>query len=308
MQAVVRSRNTRRRHQLLKLFASIVLLHFGHQWIAQGPINGLVFLGTKRIEKRITTAEQHKTELGHSASILCHTGDFLQQDDRGSRTCQAQAKGTEPPNNEFTGILMYSIYMFIAGALLGPVLDGVGHGNFGVLTYHTPSPFVVGIAGFQLFRTASWVPGLFGVAGLLIGGLYWILDDALSSPRSSQWSSVTWTLQAVACFAANYIASGFLWSHGMGAGPLALILAVWALACWWFFDGTTAGLMIAVLTAIGGPLLEVGLVNAPWWDLYAYNQADFYGVDSWIPWVYLCGAPAVGCVARLVRSKVSLRS
>eukprot|EP00435_Cladocopium_sp_Y103_P025512 s1076_g6.t1 len=36
-----------------------------------------------------------------------------------------------------------------------------------------------------------------------------------------------------------------------------------------------------VMTALGGTLIEIFLINAPWWDLYAYTQADWFGVDSW---------------------------
>ena len=27
-------------------------------------------------------------------------------------------------------------------------------------------------------------------------------------------------------------------------------------------------------------------------ELYHYNHPDFYGIPSWIVWVYACGAPA----------------
>eukprot|EP00933_Yihiella_yeosuensis_P054345 TRINITY_DN52762_c0_g1_i1.p1 TRINITY_DN52762_c0_g1~~TRINITY_DN52762_c0_g1_i1.p1 ORF type:complete len:337 (+),score=51.45 TRINITY_DN52762_c0_g1_i1:60-1013(+) len=204
------------------------------------------------------------------------------------------------------GISSYAAAMYAAGGLLGPALDGMGHGNFGVLTYHDPAPFPVVIFGLQIFKTAPWVPFLFGVAGLLIGALYWWLDDALQTSDDRRSPSAIFTLAAVAAFAANYIASGFLWSQGVAAGPLAIILGIWDVLTWWIFDSTTAGLIVSVLTAVGGPLIEVFLVNAPWWDLYVYNQADLWGVDSWIPWVYLCGAPAVGCVARLVRQRLGL--
>ena len=33
-------------------------------------------------------------------------------------------------------------------------------------------------------------------------------------------------------------------------------------------------------------------------ELYHYNHPDFYGIPSWIVWVYACGAPAVGGLGR----------
>ena len=37
--------------------------------------------------------------------------------------------------------------------------------------------------------------------------------------------------------------------------------------------------------------------------LYAYAAPDVLGVPTWIPWVYFCGAPAVGLLARAVRAE-----
>ncbi|CAE8674130.1 unnamed protein product, partial [Polarella glacialis] len=79
--------------------------------------------------------------------------------------------------------------------------------------------------------------------------------------------------------AGNYVASGFLSSQGLGVVPLTVVLAVWGVLACRVFDNTRAGLAVAVLTAVGGPLIEVFLVNAPWWDLYAYNRADILGIN-----------------------------
>lgn len=192
--------------------------------------------------------------------------------------------------------------MFGAGAVLGPVLDGTAHGNFGVLSYHNPPPISVGIAGFTFFKTAIWVPFLFGIAGALIGGLFAFMDDKVATPQEQRKTTTAFTLFAVGSFCLNYLISGFMWAKGVVSAPIFFVLALWALAQWRLFDKSAAGLLVALATAIGGPIIELFLVNAPWWDLYGYAEADFFGVDSWIPWVYFCGATAVGLVARLVRS------
>lgn len=84
------------------------------------------------------------------------------------------------------------------------------------------------------------------------------------------------------------------------AGGAQLLLWALALAHWRAFDNTRAGLVVSSLTAIGGPMIEVGLLNFPGWDLYAYAYPDLLGIPSWIAAVYFCGGPAVGNLARLV--------
>lgn len=56
------------------------------------------------------------------------------------------------------------------------------------------------------------------------------------------------------------------------------------------------GLLVSFLTAVAGPVTEILLING--FKLYHYNDADFYGIDSWIPWVYFLGGQAVGNLAR----------
>ena len=53
-----------------------------------------------------------------------------------------------------------------------------------------------------------------------------------------------------------------------------------------------------VLTGIGGPIIEIVLINFT--HFYRYNHADLYGIDSWICWVYALGAPAVANLARKI--------
>ena len=56
---------------------------------------------------------------------------------------------------------------------------------------------------------------------------------------------------------------------------------------------------MAGLTALAGPGIEVVLIKVL--GLYHYNHADILGIPTWIPWVYFCGAPAVGNLGRKVR-------
>ena len=65
-------------------------------------------------------------------------------------------------------------------------------------------------------------------------------------------------------------------------------------------DGTISGLITSLATAIGGPLVEVGLISLlpePWG--YHYNDAGETGFfPLWIVPVYFLGGPANGNLAR----------
>lgn len=60
-----------------------------------------------------------------------------------------------------------------------------------------------------------------------------------------------------------------------------------------------AGFFMAALTALAGPLIEILLIKQ--FGLYHYNHTGPLGIPTWIPWVYFCGAPAVGMLGRKVR-------
>jgi hypothetical protein len=53
---------------------------------------------------------------------------------------------------------------------------------------------------------------------------------------------------------------------------------------------------------VAGPAAEIFLINVM--HLYHYTDPDFLGIPSWIPWVYFCGAPAVGNLSRAVRREL----
>ena len=94
--------------------------------------------------------------------------------------------------------------------------------------------------------------------------------------------------------------------YGASPGITNLVLALYALAAWWLLDRTKASFVLGVATAFAGPVAELLLVN--WLHLYQYNNADFYGICSWIPWVYFLGGPAVGSLARSVSCELQNRN
>jgi hypothetical protein len=61
---------------------------------------------------------------------------------------------------------------------------------------------------------------------------------------------------------------------------------------------------MSALTALGGPALEVFLINVL--GLYSYSHPVLLGaVPTWIAWVYFAGGPAVGLLGRRVRASLA---
>ena len=81
-----------------------------------------------------------------------------------------------------------------------------------------------------------------------------------------------------------------------------VFLLLWAAGAWAYFDKTYQGLVIAGAAAVGGPIIEIVLINV--FHLYTYTNPDIFGIPSWIPWVYACGGPAVGNLSRTARGKL----
>ena len=186
--------------------------------------------------------------------------------------------------------------MFGAGACLGPCLDNY-HSAFGVLRYAHPA------VATAWLTTDAWVPPLFGLAGVLIGGLYVGGDLALGAARAPPAGDRV--LLAIAFFTFQYWFSGLLAGPGgyaiaPSSASVHAPLALFALCGFAAFDGTRVGFAVSALTALGGPVIELAITGLT--DLYAYSATDIAGlggaIPSWIPSVYFLGGPAVGGLAR----------
>ena len=210
------------------------------------------------------------------------------------------------------GALPWLGKLALAGAALGPVCDNF-HSGFGVLAYDKYE-IAIGAAPAwwgdgHLFQTAAWVPPLFAVAALIIGGI-----DALVAARAPPAAPPSGARAAagVGAFVALYALSAALAGApplGAGVAPATSSLALWppALALWALLDPSPSSFVAGALTAVGGPLIEVALLGGggafaePFGHLYSYARADLLGVDSWIPAVYFAGGPAVALVSRYLR-------
>jgi hypothetical protein len=138
---------------------------------------------------------------------------------------------------------------------------------------------------------------LFGLAGVIMSFLTVVMDEAFQTPCKKLQPAPPDVLKGISLFSFQYYISGVL-AGAFFLKPVILNVSLLGLAvvCYLRFDRTWAGLTVGVLTSIFGPILELLLTT--YTELYMYSSPDFYSVPSWIPWVYLCGGPAVCNLAR----------
>lgn len=221
----------------------------------------------------------------------------------------AQTKETsgESPIDKITNnpvqSALFSLSQTTAGALLGPFLDSYHSAN-GVLQYD--SPFAAQLwstNSIPALTTTWWVPPLFGLAGFLIGWLYILFDAFFEEGENStpHGVSVPVILAGISFFTFQYWGSGILFAYGVDRGAIFGIMSILALIGYAQLDGTKSGLLTSLATAIGGPLIEVGLITllAGTNGGYHYNDPGETGFfPLWIVPVYFLGGPANGNLAR----------
>jgi hypothetical protein len=202
--------------------------------------------------------------------------------------------------------------MFVISAPLGMMLDNY-HGLFNVLSYADNGlSLILGSYDHVFLKTALWVPVLFGFAGVVMSYIVLKLDqlfssssnDKLTTPQASpSWPFIFY---GISYFSAQYYMSGLLdYSLTATDGPVAIhaYLAATTVIGILLFDRSAAGLLLAGLTALAGPVAEIFIINV--FHAYQYTHADWFGICSWIPWIYATGAPAVGNLARRIYSSNS---
>jgi hypothetical protein len=134
--------------------------------------------------------------------------------------------------------------MFVYSALLGPFLDGY-HSAFGVLQYTTPHALSIG--NVEIVTTDLWVPPLFGVAGIIMGSLYVLLDEILGTPTEAKRPAWPLVFLGISAFSAQYYLSGYLTALDLDLPAVTAFLAVWALASLWLFDRTKVNGRLAMI-------------------------------------------------------------
>ena len=199
----------------------------------------------------------------------------------------------------------FSAAMASAGAVLGPFLDSY-HSSFGVLQYDNPIETQLwGSVDHPALITSWWVPELFALAGFLIGWLYLVFDVLLGeTPTREIAPSVPKILVGISLFTLQYWLSGLMSSVGVDRTTILYVMSIIAAGGFVVLDNTVAGWITSAATAIGGPLIEIGLLTLARNGLmldsgYHYTDLGETGFfPLWILPVYFLGGPANGNLAR----------
>lgn len=174
--------------------------------------------------------------------------------------------------------------LFGFGAVVGSGLDAL-HTHSGTTVYAAPWVFLMSV----------WTPLIFGLAGVSVG-LSYPLAERLTGRRPGRRLSWAEAGAGFAVFAGLYAMSGYL-PVGNGAKLAVLLVGAGALFAW--LARTWLALVLAVATAVVGPLVEAALVHA---GFFAYRAPDMLGVAMWLPALYLSGSIAFGAVGQKVIS------
>lgn len=201
---------------------------------------------------------------------------------------------------------LFSVLMASAGAVLGPFLDAY-HSAFGVLQYDNPiTAQLWGSPDHPALITSWWVPELFGLAGFLIGWLYMIGDEYFkpSTKAPDPKPSAPSIFLGISLFTLQYWLSGAMVLSGVDRITILNVMSLISAVGFLVLDWTEAGFFTSAATAIGGPLIEVGLLSLSRNDLilgsgYHYTDLGETGFfPLWILPVYFLGGPANGNLAR----------
>lgn len=180
---------------------------------------------------------------------------------------------------------------------LGTLLDSQ-HGCFNTLNYQW-FPIIIESGGHIFLKTSIWVAPMFALAGLIMSYLTLKFDNILEitlEKRDNSWSKV---FAGIATFSSQYYLSGLMdASRVLDPNHIHVLLAAIALVNYKIFDNTKSGLLLAIVTAVSGPIVEIGIINIS--KIYKYTNADFYGIDSWIPAVYFMGGAALANLTRRI--------
>lgn len=168
--------------------------------------------------------------------------------------------------------------------------------------YNHPIELHINAAGVAAnLTTSTFTSPLFVVAGLVIAYGTLTLNsivDKYSFPVDP--ISVPHALATIAAFSTIYYLSALIPGSELSiiTGPLLTALAV---AEWYWMDRSIGGLMMGFLTALCGPLVEVGLINIA--HLYSYSSPEIAGIPLFIVPVYFAGGSAVGNLARAIEER-----
>ncbi|NVM29520.1 MAG: hypothetical protein HWN65_11830 [Candidatus Helarchaeota archaeon] len=181
---------------------------------------------------------------------------------------------------------------FLSGAALGQAID-IAYPMNGALHYHWPT-WEWASLGIEI---CWWIPLLYGTAGAILVVTYPLFDRRRrQKPRGGLNPSWGFTLGNIGIFVVQWWMGPYLHSLGVPTVGIFFFTVPTALLVWWVFDNTGGGLLMCLVTATIGPMIEITLING--FNLYSYTSPDVFGIPLWILGAYMCGAPANGNLGR----------
>ena len=180
---------------------------------------------------------------------------------------------------------------FFVGALAGTTGDFV-HVITRTDGYPADGPFP--FLPFLPVKMPVWVPFLFGSAVMLMAFSHQTFRS-LYQPRLANHFIIS--ALAPIFFVILYALTGFL--HTGTGGWEDVWLATATFLIWFILDRTLWGAGFALLNAICGTAFEIFLVHIGGFFYYP-EHANFFGVPSWLPWLYMAASVCISLFVRLI--------
>ena len=189
--------------------------------------------------------------------------------------------------------------LFLTGATVGPIVDSLHNQcllkyNIAPISLAWPSALYSPLSpSYEYFFCSSWtVPPLLGIAYVVLGGVLpqffeWLL---YSEENQHQRSKIgVETLRTRALLAVSSTALIIKLSEFLETNPTATdsilpfnpsdahlaVMIVAAVSQWAILDRTVVALLVATITAIGGPLSELPFVANGFWE-YLDQASDYF--------------------------------
>lgn len=185
--------------------------------------------------------------------------------------------------------LRFILTAFVVGACVGTTGDFV-HVYTKTTGYPANGPFP--FLPLLPVLMPIWVPVEFGLAVVLMAVSHKLLSPLYTPRLAVNRTLATW---APVLFTGLYAMTGLI-QLGVGGWQDAWIAAAFILL-WWFFDRTVWGIIFAIIIGLIGSSFEIFLTGVGGFFYYPKN-ANFMGVASWLPWLYMSASI---CVSLFVR-------
>jgi len=175
-------------------------------------------------------------------------------------------------------------FLFLIGAPLASIGDGF-HVHTKT-TFYAPEGVVWFIKGVPF-----WIPFLFGLAAAFLGITYELAKASLGAERFKQGSNFTEVIVAGLVYLLLHTLSGYISQWNFPFPDVFLALPV--LLTWYLLDRSFGGALVCILAGVIGVSAEIFLVHKGIF-LFSDRANQLFGVATWLVWIYMAGALAIG--------------